>query len=165
MKFSCKISSFSVSNLPFQPYGYTLFSNMHTFYPILHNISSISCVLLFWLLHKSCGFLVSRTGIEPTLPAVEEQSLYHWTTRKVPASHVLFFEFSSVAQSCLTLCDPMNHSTQGLPVHHKLLEFTHTHVHRVGDAIQPSHPQSFPSPPAPQTLPASGSFPISQLFT
>ena len=58
-------------------------------------------------------------------------------------------QFSSVAQSCPTLCDPMNHSTPGLPVHHQLLEFTQTHVHRVSDAIQPSHPGSSPSPPAP----------------
>ena len=57
-------------------------------------------------------------------------------------------QFSSLAQSCLTLCDPMNRSTPGLPVHHQLLEFTQTHVHRVGDAIQPSHPLSSPSPPA-----------------
>ena len=58
-------------------------------------------------------------------------------------------QFSSVAQSCPTLCDPMNRSTPGLPVHHQLPEFTQTHVHRVGDAIQPSHPLSSPSPPAP----------------
>ena len=58
-------------------------------------------------------------------------------------------QFSSVAQSCLTLCNPMNHSKPGLPVHHQLPEFTQTHVHRVGDAIQPSHPLSSPSPPAP----------------
>ena len=58
-------------------------------------------------------------------------------------------QFSSVAQSCPTLCDPMNCSTPGLPVHHHLPEFTQTHVHRVHDAIQPSHPQSSPSPPAP----------------
>ena len=58
-------------------------------------------------------------------------------------------QFSSVAQSCLTLCDPMNRSTPGLPVHHQLPEFTQTHVHRVSDAIQPSHPLSSPSPPAP----------------
>ena len=57
-------------------------------------------------------------------------------------------QFSSVAQSCPTLRDPMNHSTPGLPVHHQLPEFTQTHVHRVGDAIQPSHPLSSPSPPA-----------------
>ena len=55
-------------------------------------------------------------------------------------------QFSSVAQSCLTLCDPMNCSTPGLPVHHQLPEFTQTHIHRVGDAIHPSHPLSSPSP-------------------
>ena len=58
-------------------------------------------------------------------------------------------QFSSVAQSCPTLCDPMNHSTPGLPVHHQLPEFTQTHVHRVGDAIQPSHPLSSPFAPSP----------------
>ena len=57
-------------------------------------------------------------------------------------------QFSSVAQSCPTLCDPMDCSTPGLPVHHQLPELTQTHVHRVGDAIQPSHPLSSPSPPA-----------------
>ena len=56
-------------------------------------------------------------------------------------------QFSSVAQSCLTLCDPMDCSTPGLPVHHQLPEFTQTHVHRVSDAIQPSHSLSSPSPP------------------
>ena len=56
---------------------------------------------------------------------------------------------SLVAQSCPTLCDPMNHSTPGLPVHHQLPEFTQTHVHRVSDAIHPSHPLSSLSPPAP----------------
>ena len=56
--------------------------------------------------------------------------------------------FSSVAQMCPTLCDPMNRSVPGLPVHHQLLEFTQTHVHRDGDAIQPSHPLSSPSLPA-----------------
>ena len=58
-------------------------------------------------------------------------------------------QFSSVAQSCPTLCNPMNCSMPGLPVHHQLPEFTQTHVHRVSDAIQPSHPRSSPSPPAP----------------
>ena len=58
--------------------------------------------------------------------------------------------FSSVTQSCPTLCDPLNRSTPGLPVHHQLPEFTQTHsVHRVSDAIQPSHPLSSPSAPAP----------------
>ena len=58
-------------------------------------------------------------------------------------------QFSWVAQSCPTLCNPMNRSTPGLPVHHQLLEFTQTHAHPVSDAIQPSHPLSSPSPPAP----------------
>ena len=68
------------------------------------------------------------------------------------------FQFSSVAQSCLTLCDPVNRSTPGLPVHHQLLEFTQTHVHWVGDAIQPSHPLSSPSPPAPNPSQHQGLF-------
>ena len=58
-------------------------------------------------------------------------------------------QFSSVSQSCPTLCDPINRSTPGLPVHPQLPEFTQTHVHRVSDASQPSHPLSSPSPPAP----------------
>ena len=60
-----------------------------------------------------------------------------------------FIQFSSVDQSCLTLCDPMNCSTPGLPVHHQLPEFTQTRVHGVSDAIQPSHPRSSSFPPAP----------------
>ena len=58
-------------------------------------------------------------------------------------------QIRSVTQSCPTLCDPMNRSSPGLPIHHQLLEFTQTHVHRVSDAIQPSHPLSSPSPLAP----------------
>ena len=68
-------------------------------------------------------------------------------------------QFSSVAQACPTLCDPMNHSTPGLPVHHQLQEFTHTHVHRVSDAIQPSHPLASPSPPAPNPSQHQSLFP------
>ena len=74
------------------------------------------------------------------------------------------FQFSSVTQSCPTLCDPMNRSMPGLPVHHQLPEFTQTRLHQVGDGIQPSHPLSSTSPPAPKSLPASGSFPMSHLF-
>ena len=64
-------------------------------------------------------------------------------------SHQIRDQIRSVAQSCPTLCNPMNRSTPGLSVHHQLPEFTQTHVHRVSDAIQPSHPLSSPSPPAP----------------
>ena len=82
-----------------------------------------------------------------------------------PSTHALVFicrcisvQFSSVTQLCPTLCDPMNRSTPGLPVHHQLPEFTQTHVHRVGDAIQPSHPLSCPPPPAPNPSQRQGLF-------
>ena len=70
-----------------------------------------------------------------------KEAQYHWSFSSV--------QFSSVAQSCPTLCNPMNCSMPGLPVHHQCPEFTQTHVHRVRDTIQPSHPLSSPSPPAP----------------
>ena len=74
-----------------------------------------------------------------------------------------FSSVSSVAQLCPTLCDPMNHSTPGLPVYHPLPEFTQIHVHRVSDAIQPSHPLLSPSPPAPNPSQHQSLF-QSQLF-
>ena len=67
-------------------------------------------------------------------------------------------QFSSVALLCPTLCDPINRSTPGLPVHHQLPEFTQTHVHWVGDTIQPSHSLSFPSPPGPNPSQHQGLF-------
>ena len=67
----------------------------------------------------------------------------------LPNLHMPSDQIRSVAQSCPTLCNPMNRSTPGLPVQHQLPEFTQTHVHRVSDAIQPSHPLLSPSPPAP----------------
>ena len=70
----------------------------------------------------------------------------------------MYPQFSLVAQSCPPLCDPMNHSTPGLPVHHQLPESTQTHVHWVSDAIQPSHPLSSPSPPAPNPSQHQGLF-------
>ena len=86
-----------------------------------------------------------RSGIEPTSPALAGgffTSKPPWKPRWCSS-----VQFSSVTQSCLTLCDPMNRSMP--PVHHQPPEFTQIHVHRVGDAIQPSHPLSSPSPPAP----------------
>ena len=71
------------------------------------------------------------------------------SNRERQTSYDITSQFSSDAQSCLTFCDPMNRSTPGLPVHCQLPEFTQTYVHRVSDAIQPSHPLSSPSPPAP----------------
>ena len=86
--------------------------------------------------------------------------------KRCSISLVISQSVSSVAQSCPTLCDPMDCSMPGLPVHHQLPEFTQTLVHWVGDAIQPSYPLSSPSPSScPQSLPASESFPMSQLFT
>ena len=74
----------------------------------------------------------------------------HKTTERLVylITHKASVQFSSVTQSCLTLYDPMDCSTPVFPVHHQLLEFAQTHVHQVGDAIQPSHPLSSPSPPA-----------------
>ena len=74
-----------------------------------------------------------------------------------------WFQFGSVAQSCLTFCNPMDCSMPGFPVHHQLLEFTQTHVYWVCDAIQPSHPVG-PFSSCLQSCPASGSFPMSQFF-
>ena len=70
----------------------------------------------------------------------------------------LIIQFSSVTQLCPTFCDPVNLSTPGLPVHHELLEFIQTHVHRVGEAIQPSHPLSSPSSPVPNPSQHQGLF-------
>ena len=73
-------------------------------------------------------------------------------------------QFSSVAQSCPTLGNPLDCSTPAFPVHHQLPELAQIHVHRVGDAIQPSHPLLFASPPAFKLCSASGSFPVSQFL-
>ena len=100
-------------------------------------------------------------GIFPT--QVSNPCLLHWQADFLPLSYqgtlyMCICQFSSVAQSCLTLCDPMNRSKPGLPVHRQLPEFIQTHVHRVGDAIQPSHPLSSPSPPAPNPSQHQGLF-------
>jgi len=72
------------------------------------------------------------------------QGIRGWRDKEID-----IYQFISVVQSCQTLCDPMDRSTPGLPVHHQLPEFTQTHVHQVSDAIQPSHPLSSLSAPAP----------------
>ena len=99
-------------------------------------------------------FTVVRTWKQHKCPSTEK-----WI-KKIWYIYIMEYsvQFSSVAQSCLTLCDPMNCSMAGLPVHHQLLEFTQTHVHRVGDAIQPSHPLPSPSPPAPNPFQHQGLF-------
>ena len=93
------------------------------------------------------GFLMDLMNFGPKLC---QSSLLPLSS--LPPVYLLQFssvQFSSVTQSCPTLCHPMNRSTPGLPDHHHLPEFTQTHVCRVRDAIQPSHPWSSPSPPAP----------------
>ena len=95
---------------------------------------------------------LSGDAIQPPLPLVSFSSCLQSLPESGSFQTSQLFtsvQLSSVAQSCLILCDPMNHSTPGLPVHHQIPEFTQTHVHRVSDAIQPSHPLSSPSPPAP----------------
>ena len=101
------------------------------------------------------GSLSLLQGIFPTQGS--NLGLLHcrWILYQLNHSSV---QFSSVAQSCLTLCDPMNSSTPGLPAHHQLPEFTQTYVHGVGDAIQPSHPLLSPSPPAPNPSKYQGLF-------
>ena len=74
---------------------------------------------------------------------------YTWLGLNFKLTSTVCLQFSSVTQSCLTLCDPMNRSTPGLPLHHQHPECTQTHLHWVGDAIQPYHPLSSPSPPGP----------------
>ena len=91
----------------------------------------------------SPGYL-PNPGFEPVSPVLAGE----FFTAEPPWKHQNMHQFSSVAQSCATLCDPRNRSMPGLPVHHQLPEFTQSHVHRVRDAIQPSHPLSSPSPPA-----------------
>ena len=108
--------------------------------------------MLFSLLYWP-SFLYS-TEIFVFFPQGSAPSWYHCPFLTFPTCCVSFssapsaLQFSSVAQLCPTLCDPMYHSTPGLPVHHQLPESTQTHVHQVDDAIQPSHPLPSPSPPA-----------------
>ena len=120
-----------------------------------------------WFGESNCNFILKASQPED-LKSMPQRALFEWISgffhterKKVVSSfcrqfqkefdNILFLQlsvFSSVAQSCLTLCDPVNCHTPGLPVHHQLLEFIQTHVHWVGDAIQPFHPLSSPSPPS-----------------
>ena len=139
MLFTC-IISLNSHNPPYYPY----FNYYYYFF--------FCCTFGMWDLSSP-----TRDGTQ--LPALEGRVLTTGPPGK--SAIILIFrkkkncfredsvQFSSVAQSCPTFCDPMNYSTPGLPVHHQLPEFTQTHVHRVSDAIQPSHPLSSPSPPAP----------------
>ena len=120
----------------------------------------IDSVLLVQLkLVPSESFLTWRTSADKSMSSLLAPFLSlveHWILLEsilylldTYYSHLCSVHFSSVTQSCLILCNPMNRSTPGLPVNHQHPEFTQTHVHQVGDAIQSSHPLSSPSPPAP----------------
>ena len=91
------------------------------------------------------GYLLQYPGLENSM----DYSPWGQKKKNLQIKTMVYaVQFSSVAQSCPTLCDPMNGSMPGLPVHHQLPEFTQTHIHRVRDAIQPSYPLSSPSSPA-----------------
>ena len=109
--------------------GRDAFAERHNHYSSEREVRTASQVVILWGPHAS-----ESTGKRASLCWLQ------W---------LILIQFRSVAQSCLTLCDPMNPSRPGLPVHHQLPEFTQTHVRRVSEAIQPSHPLSSPSPPAP----------------
>ena len=110
--------------------------------------------------HSLLQVIFLTQGLKPGLLYCR-QILYHLSHQGsflLYDYHKASVQFSSVTQSCLTFCNPMNRSTPGLPVHHQLPEFTQIHVHRVGGAIQPSHPLSSPSTPAPNPSQNQGLF-------
>ena len=122
---------------------------------VFYYMNILNCVYSFFSFCIFGMFLLLFTIVNDTSMNVHIQD-FMWTYVSLflgvyPEVELLghVVQFSSVAQSCPTLRDPVNCSTSGFPVHHQLPEFTHTHVHRVRDAIQPSHPLLSPSPPAP----------------
>ena len=116
--------------------------------PMHYNLprSSLQARILEWLSCPPQGIFLTQVSNLGLLHC--RQILYHWITREAQDTSFRSDQIRLVGQSCPTLCDPMNRSTPGLPVHHQLLEFTQTHIHRVSDAIQPFDPLSSPSPPA-----------------
>ena len=111
--------------------------------------------ILEWVAISFCR-VASWPRDQTQISCITGRLLTVWVIREVMMSCSV--QFSSVAQSCPTLCDPINCSTPGLPVHHQFLELTQTHTHWVGDAIQPSHPLSSPSPLAPNPSQHQGLF-------
>ena len=109
------------------------------------------CILSPCLFNLYAEYIMRNAGLEETQAGIKisRRNINHLRYADDNTLMAGSDQIRSIAQSCPTLWDPMNRSTPGLPVHHQLLEFTQTHVHRVSDAIQPSHPLSSPSPPAP----------------
>ena len=125
-----------------------------------HPVSCIEPRLVIHFAYDNIHVFVLFSQIIPPSPSHRVQKTVLYICVSFALSHIrlsspsfyipyMYIWFSSVAQSCPTLCDPMNCSMPGLPVHHLLPEFTQTHMHWVSEAIQPSHPLSSPSPPAP----------------
>ena len=117
-----------------------------------HPVSCIEPGLAIHFTYDNLHVSMPFSQIISPLPSPTESKRLFYTSVSLLLSRIQGYDsvqFSSVAQSCPTLCDPMNCSTPGLPVHHQLTEFTQTHIHGVSDAIQPSHPLSSPSPPVP----------------
>ena len=132
--------------------------------PIFFQTACVFNLLAFMEWHQGWSFALSKrythlAFIQMTKRGTLPTSKYEPRKTKTPSNNrnreaqFSSVQFSSVAQLCLTLCDPMNCTTPGIPVHHQLPEFTQTQVHRVGDAIQPSHPLSSPFlPPIPPSI-------------
>ena len=115
----------------------------HTPFSLAHHLPAVWPWAQF-MTSLNLSLIISKTGLSfphRALMGMKQSNIQEGCTQSQ-------FSFSSVAQSCPSLCNPMNRSLPGLPVHHQLPELTQTHVHWVGDAIQPSHPLSSPSPPA-----------------
>ena len=115
-----------------------------------HAAPNVFCLFAFPVLcFKVAIIFMNRmwTGQMKNQFPIQDTGKYHFY-KTICSSRISSVQFSSVIQSCPTLCNPMNHSMPGLSVHHQLPEFTQTHAHRVSDAIQPSHPLLSPSPPA-----------------
>ena len=121
--------------------------------PSVRVFSSDSTLPVRWPKYWSFSFSISPSNEHPGLISFRMDWLDLLAVQGTSAISSVHF-----SQSCLTLCDPMNCSMLGLPAHHHLLEFTQTHVHWVGDAIQPSHPLSSPPPPAPNPSQHQGLF-------
>ena len=123
---------------------------MHNYTGVCHLVCSV-CVCSDCAQSLSyVQFFVTPWTVAHQAPlSMEFSRQEYWSGVPFTTPGHLSLQFSSVAQSCPTLCDPMNRSSPDLPIHHQLPEFTQTHVHWVGDAIQPSPPLSCPSPPAP----------------
>ena len=117
-------------------------------------------ILWRWKWQPTLVFLPGQCHGQRSLEGLQRAGNDFWHVSKYLNNYILnkSVQFSSVAKSCPTVCDPMNRSTPGLPVHHQLPEFTQTNVHQVGDVIQPSHPLSSPSPPAPNPSQHQGLF-------